>query len=1565
MRITFRSTSTTQGGFGAVERPRRKRVAVISYSFRFPQTDPSEFWNDLLAGRDFVTRIPRDRWGQDVYVHPDRKHPGTTVTFAAGSLGDVSGFDAEFFGVSPREAVQMDPQQRLLLEMSWEALENGGVRPSSLRSSNTAVFMGIASTDYVYRLVEDIAACDASSITGNAVSIAANRISYVFDLHGPSMAIDTACSSALVAFHQACNCILSGESTMALAGGISLHLHPFSFVGFSKASMLSTRGRCRVFDASGDGYVRSEGGGVFLLKDYDQAVEDGDPILAVVAATAINTDGHKSGLTVPSKERQAELLQHVYGTSGLTPHDLDYVEAHGTGTAIGDPIEAGAIGEALGRFRSRGQPLWIGSVKSNLGHLETASGVAGLVKALLCLRHRVVPGTIGIQQVNPRIPLSELNLDVVTENRPLKTKGRLVVGVNSFGFGGVNAHVALESDGSLPPPEQHDARVYVPVLISGKTAEALNSAVMQWVEWLKRTPSAPWRNVAYNSLFRREWHPHRVVTFAESANDLAHQLDRWLSGDKERDLDGPASGTALGHPIGPIFVYTGNGAQWGGMGNMLLQDQVFLSIIREIDEHFLPLAGFSLERELAGLNGVGDRYADTEISQPAMFAVQVGITKMVRQLGVEPLGVVGHSVGEVAAAWACGALSLQAATAVIFHRSQAQGKTKGMGGMRAVALGHDEMQDLVNSMRSREHLCIAAINSPNRVTVSGSYKALAELETLLDRRGIACRRVDVEYPFHSPFMDAIQDTVCSALQTIQPESEALPYYSTVVGGRLEGVRLNGQYWWDNIRKPVRFGEAIHRMQVELGSNLFLEIGPLPVLRSYIKDCLEAAGREGTILPTLVRHDDDPRRVRRSAALCILKGGTINREAHFPQPLPFVQLPNYPWQRERYWHRSTRESQGALDRRTVHLLLGFALPHHEWTWESHLDTVTHPFLADHRIGGVAVFPGAAFVELALAATMARVPGQLIEIDNLEIHAPMVLDAEHVKLVRSVIDGEDGRFTIQSRTYVSDEAWTRHATGRSWSEAGERPLSLRDCAVPTRHPDFTAEDHYRATQSAGLAYGTAFQCVRHGWFEKDGVWAALGSAPGMSPSDLAWAVLSPALLDGAFQLVVELLRESRETAPGIAYVPTRCGRIRCRTTGERPVFARATLNARHPHSLIAEFHLFGADGKLVASIEDAQFRRMSLPSSPRRQIRHLVEHLVPSPKITPMREALASDTGSVAQSLRRVLGSQELTSPLRRFGEEIEPLIEVLCEGFVHDALSAFVTEQERQSAFTHGPMMHHLLRQALEDGAVVVEGGVWRVGTKRNLPISVQDLWKSLVEDYPDHGHLIHAIGRVGFHLPGLLRDDVSAETACPPLSSFSHLLDDALAAEGRWRIAQGLRAVLDDMLTELPSHGRLGVLHMSHLKPRFARDLCRAINFDRCDYVFASHARDVVEAFEEIRTGYPLAHVHFIHGPEPMDRLYDLAILDQDHYDESTIQTSLDYAVQHLAPNGTFILLGWHPARWLDFLFASRGGWLKEGTAGVLRTPLRPAHYWADRLRALGCGEPDLVECASGAASGA
>jgi len=1551
-----------------------RRVAITGFSFRFPSTNISQYWQDLLNGRDLVTEVDPKRWTQDIFRHPNKNHAGTSYTFAAGSIGDISTFDAGFFGISPREAAMMDPQQRLLLEMSWEALENSGIKPSALRGSQCGVFIGIASSDYSFRLADDLAALDSSFATGNTASIAANRISYVLDLQGPSMAIDTACSSSMVAFHQACRSILSGESTQALAGGVSLHLHPYGFIIFSKASMLSRRGRCNVFDASSDGYVRSEGGGIFFLKDYDQAIADGNPILAIVANSAINTDGRKSGLTVPNPKTQVALLEQAYVQAGIDPAEIDYIEAHGTGTAVGDPIEARALGDALGKRRPPDKPLLIGSVKSNLGHLEAASGVAGLVKALHCIQHRTVPATIGIKTPNPNIAFDDWNVEVVTETRPLKPSGKLIVGVNSFGFGGANAHVILESH-EQPEPKAPKLleHMLLPIVLSAKEAVALKAAAREFSAFLQVQPQSAFYDIAYNAVFRRERHEHCAIVYGATPKAIAKALLNFAN-----DVPEQASvnaGAALDAPAGPAFIYSGNGSQWAGMGKRLLKEEpLFRKAIREVDVIFRRHADYSLEDELAGKNGEG-RYEYTEIAQPALFALQVGITQMLRHRGITPVAVAGHSVGEVAAAWASGALTLDAAVAVIYHRSRLQGMTKGQGEMTAVGLGQEAAQHLLDELALAPSLVIAGINSACGVTVAGSPKLLSRFESALNDRAVFNKRLDLDYAFHSPAMDEIEPDVRQALAELQPGETLTPFYSTVTGTLQDGTTLNAQYWWHNIRKPVLFKQAVNRI-VDGGINIFIEIGPHAVLRSYIHDCLKEAPTEGLIIPTVTRGDDAPQRVWAAGNQAVISGASIDWQQMFSWPAPFVLLPNYPWQRERHWHPVTPESIGLLDRRKVHLLLGYPLQQHELTWENQLDTKRNPALADHVIGEATLFPGTGFSELALAAALAWRPGALAEIEDLEIRSPLLMSDDHAKLVRLSIEAQDGSLTIKGRAHAGTEPWTLHAVGRILPEPRDILLRQESPVLPTRWPDFTGASHVALTQAAGLAYGPAFQCIDHGWVENGSALAIL-KTPESIAAELAHTHLHPAMLDCTFQLIIQLLKEDVGIPDGVAFVPTKMGRIAFRAGKTKPGLARATLVRRTAHALTAEFTVFDTDGVVIAVIKDARFRSVRLSKNAADHLRFLDYHGMPkphafTPDVAPI-FAFENVQSAIAELARRAA----LQGSHRRYSEEVDPLLDSLCSRFTRQALQLLSADGEKLSSqeilacqTAHPeitPFLDHLLSLAQDDQSIVRIHDGWEILPGQDDQASAQDIWNSLVADYPDYFQIVHSVGRIGMHLKSLLDGSLTLAQICPQESSLATLTRQVLGTRSKQKAGRALRDLIAQEMHRLPEGRRLSIVEISERTPSFAMDACVSMDFNCCDYVFASTSATTLEDAARIKERFPSIDTRLIGATSEQPDAAptcQLAIVTLDFNTLEEALRALAYARACLAPGGTLIVIAQHPSRWVDFVFgAQRKNWslLENGTwLSNQRTPL----FWQQQLQQLKFSSADIFELSPDTLSG-
>ncbi len=1536
-----------------------KKIAIIGFSYRLPNTTNNDFWQALLEGRDLITEVNADRWSKDIFQHPNKNNPGTSYTFSAGTIGDISSFDAEFFGISPREAAVMDPQQLLLLEMSWEALENAGIKPSSIRGSQCGVFIGISGTDHSYRIADDLAAIDASTATGNALSIAANRISFALDLSGPSFAVDTACSSSLIAFHQACQSIMSGECTQALTGGINLHIHPFGFIIFSKASMLSPRGRCNPFDERADGYVRSEGGGIFILKDYEQALADGDQILALVANTGINTDGHKSGLTIPNATAQANLLHKVYSQAGIDPTSIDYIEAHGTGTSVGDPLEAKALGNALGKLRPTDNPLLIGSVKSNLGHLEPASGVAGLVKALYCLQHRTIPATIGIQSLNPTIPFADLNLKVVTQNQALKEKGKLTIGINSFGFGGANAHVILEShEPSNCVLQKNNIEKSFPIILTGKNSAALKESARNFADFIETQPESALYNIAYSSVFHRDWHEHRAIFHGTSKETAIDALLSYANTDSKHPQ--VESSIAVPKPVGPAFIYSGNGSQWAGMGKHLLEEEPsFKRTIQEIDTLFSRYANFSLLDELSGKNGE-DRYQYTEISQPALFAIQVGITELLRQKGLSPIAVTGHSVGEVAAAWASGALTLDDAVKVIYHRSQSQGTTKGKGAMTAVSLSLEAMEKLLEDLSLSTSLTIAGINSSNGLTIAGSILALKQLETALKANNTFYRRLDLDYAFHSPFMDDIEISVKQNLTDLNPNQTTIPFYSTVTGELIEGNTLDANYWWHNIRNPVKFEQAIKSI-LKQAINIFIEIGPHTVLRNYISTSAKDLEINSRILSTITRDNDSLQKINETFNQALIIGIPFDWSTIFVKPGQFIQLPNYAWQRERHWHPVTPESLGLIYRYKIHPLLGFPLKNHDLTWENQLDINLNPTLADHVVGGATVFPGAGFAELALAAAFARETTELVGIEELTIQAPLLLNNSHTKLIRLTIDAKDGTFTIKGRQYGSHESWTEHSVGRILNEPNKLLFKQIAPALPSRTPDFNATSHHELTQSNDLDYGKAFQCIDYGWIDKNSALAVF-RIPENIEAELAHCHLHPSILDCTFQLIFQILTDHVDANAGITFIPTKIGHLTFNANAGKPSFAKAALLRQTPRALIAEFSIFDDSGLPIAIIKEVRFRSIRLSKGLTDNINYLHYNSIPVPHhvISNKTNTLIgiSETQAVMAKLVR---RAALHGTYNCYSEEVEPLLECLCNLFTEQALRGLSNNGETLSlqdiiAYEKAnpdalAYFNYLLTTAKEDQTLIPSSIGWTISTNQDIQASVKDIWNSLLADYPDYFHIIHAVGRVGKHLLKLLKGQLTLSQILPQESPLSALSKQVLGAEGQQNIGQTLRNIITDSIKKLPEGQLLNLLEISNSKPFFAIDTCAALNATYCNYVFASTSTDTLEEISQLKEQFPNIATQLIqNNPEftPPIARYQLAVitLNFDTLEESRL--ALNYVHDYLVPGGILIVIGQHPCRWIDFIFGGQNNhWTQKDDDEHYLSNHRTAAFWQHQLHHL------------------
>ncbi len=1557
----------------------KKRVAVIGFSYRLPGTEPTRFWDALLAGRDLVTQVPADRWGQDPYLHPRKSHPGTSYTFAAGTIGDISGFDAEFFGISPREATQIDPQQRLLLELGWEAVENAGIRPKTLRGSACGVFIGISSVDYSFRVADDLAAAESAVATGTANSIAANRISYALDLRGPSLTVDTACSSSLIAFHLAYRSILSGESTHALAGGVSLHMHPYGFVTFSKASMLSRRGICNVFDAAGDGYVRSEGAGMFLLKDYARALADGDPILAIVAGTAINSDGHKSGLMVPSIEAQVALLEQAYAEANIVPADITYVEAHGTGTAVGDPVETHALGIALGQRRPPNDPLLIGSVKSNIGHLEAASGAAGLVKAMHCIAYRTVPATIHLRNPNPNIRFEEWNLRVPTATTPLKSDGRLIIGVNSFGFGGANAHVILTS----PEPEsgsrrQHTPEQLLPVAVSGKTIDAMKAAARALAGFL-RDPghTADLYDIAYTTVLRREWHEHRAVVQAGDKTSLADALDA-IAADAAVPVPADTGAALPEDRAGVAFIYSGNGAQWDGMGRILLAEEpVFRDAVLAVDAIFRPLAGYAITDVLQDQDA-DHRYALTEIAQPALFAMQVGITELLHSRGLAPAAVAGHSVGEVAAAWASGALTLEQAVQVIYHRSTQQTRTRGAGQMTAVGLGKPALLEVLDHLGLSDAIAIAAVNSAQAVTVAGAPLALAQLEQALGEHKVFCRRLDLDYAFHSPAMDTVRAGILHALAPLRPGTARIPFYSSVSGNQLEGATLDAAYWWRNIREPVQFEQAIGSLLTQ-GLRIFVEVGPHAVLRSYLQQNLRERQLDGRIITTVLRDDEQPARIMSAVAQAAIAGAAIDWTCVYAEPGRFVPLPNYPWQRTRHWLKPSPAAAMPLERHLQHPLLGYRRTPGEWVWVHRIDTQVSPSLADHVVGETIVMPGTGYAEMAIGAANLWHQDACIEIECIEIRTPMALGDAQTKALRFSLDATDGTFSSQSRDSTEGDEWTLHATGKIAREASGARLRRPPCTLPARDADLSGVDHEQMTRAAGLCYGPAYQAIESIWLEENAVYAKFGVPPTLA-GELDNTHLHPALLDCAFQLIIHLLQGETHHRELAVYVPTRIDDLTWKRGSTQPVMAQATLLRRAPHSLAARFVLYDGRGESVAVIQEVRFQRLRLHKNPLDRLRYLDFRFVARPH--PLTPTLVPK--QLFERLRKELtwatAPVGAASPPNRYSVEIEPLLDVLCSRFAARALRAMASDHEkltRNDLRRHAeanpaiePLLFRLIEMLREDEVLVPDGEAWTLKSAGD-ELSPEEIWNGLLRDYPDYLSIVQGVGHVGMHLHDLLTGRRTAEQIVPAEWTPGALTRQVLMDTGLPRTQHALQQVLARTLREQGAGTRLRVLEICADTPAFAASLCKNMNFDRCSYTVTAVAASPPEDCHGLRERYPQISVRVINAsdnveptPPPAVERCELVIVNADSFSERDALFVLSYATRFLSAGGSMVIIEHQPSRWMDLVFGAKRSWWSDSRDGIAKSRHRTPGFWRNQLNRLGLHAATLLELVPGAKAG-
>ncbi len=1275
-------------------------IAIIGIGCRFPGNVRSldDYWKLLIDGVDTIREAPSSRWSVEDWYDADPQATGKTNGRFGSFLDNVDAFDPAFFGLAPREAPFMDPQQRLLLEVTWESLWEAGIAPHTLAGSKTGVFIALCNTDYSRLLLTDPNAIGPSSLTGASHSIASGRISYLLDLQGPSVSIDTACSSSLVAIHLACQSLRTGESRLALAGGATLHLTHEHYVALAKLGMLAPDGRCKTFDARADGFVPGEGSGIVVLKRLADALADGDHVHAVIRGTATTQDGRTTVLTAPNGLAQQAVIRAALDNGRVLPEQIGYVETHGTGTALGDPIEVEALSEVLGNTTA----CALGAVKTNLGHLEAAAGIAGLIKATLSLEREQILPNLHFNELNDHISLDGTQFFIPTEAQswPRSKQGRFA-GVSSFGFGGTNAHIILEEAPRLPLPRRGaegdatagttstSAAVYV-LPISARDPNALNALARDYREMLAENDDAGrLGDVCSAAAIRRSHYEERIAVTGATSDVLRAGLDDLIAGQRRA---GTSRGSAV-EASDVVFVCSGQGSQWAKMGvGLIAQYEAFRTVIDECDTIIQAQAGWSLREKLEADESTS-QLSHTEYAQPALVATEIALARLWESWGVVPSAVIGHSVGEISAAHIAGAIDLTEAMRIVLHRGRLMEQATGTGCMAAVALGPDAARRDIE--RFGEALSVAAVNSPESIVISGDSAAMAAITSEWKDRGVSCRALPVDYAFHSAQMEPYRNQLIQALGTVRSRATTIPFISTVVGSEISGVELDGTYWGNNIRRPVLLSDAVQRA-IHRGARTFLEIGPHPVLSVSIQECLAAAEVIGVVQPSLRRNQNERSTLFATLGALYTSGVTIDWSEVYPKHAPVVPLPMYPYQRQRYWiqrpdktnttlrnsshgvtvasvvHNESSSVVGAVpddnlrtskenaDSHSLHPMLGKRISSPLLSgvgYELRLSIDAFPFLRDHRIGGATILPMTGFLEMVLEAIVDSTGSSAVELTDVVIQKPLVLDETEGQpgIVQLFLEGAQFRIFSLDRengtgddTHAANARWTLHVTGQfAVSTSTSKPAitstqSTAIPALPTTLVDVGA--YYRKTWDRGAQFGPGFQTVTELFAEGDIAAANVG----LSSADSANATqyqIHPALLDGCFQPLFATAGMSSDDA---AWVPIAIDRFVINEVAKSNLqsIVKQRDNTGDGETVASDIWISDASGRPIANVQGLRCKRMKIElADPTERIRYHVA----------WRASKRANSNSFARGGKWLIisdatdGSEELRHSLERQGE----------------------------------------------------------------------------------------------------------------------------------------------------------------------------------------------------------------------------------------------------------------------------------------------------------------------------
>jgi acyl transferase domain-containing protein/NADPH:quinone reductase-like Zn-dependent oxidoreductase/SAM-dependent methyltransferase len=1578
-----RTIGEMQAKLDAMEREKREPIAIIGMGCRFPgqATSPEAYWNLLRDRVDAIREVPPDRWDIDAFYDPDPDSPGKMYTRMGGFLEEVDKFDAYFFGMSARETLKTDPQQRLAAEVSWEAVEDAGINPKDLAGAQVGVFLGITNSDYA-RIVEraGLESIDAYHLTGNCLNFAAGRIAYLFGFHGPTLAVDTACSSSGVSVHLACQSLRNRECNLALAGGVNLILSPEISITSTKARTLSPDGHCKTFDASANGYVRGEGCGIVVLKRLSAALADGDRIHAVIRGSAVNQDGATSGITVPNKAAQAEVIRQALERAGIEPNQVDYVEAHGTGTPLGDPIEVRALASVYSKGRSSDRPLIIGTAKTNVGHLESAAGIAGLIKAVLSLKHRSIPPHLHFKKLNPAISLDDIPAVIPIQSTPWpETNKACVAAVSSFGGSGTIVHTILGEAPRAAPAVERNFRTSQLFCLSAKDPAAMRTLAEQYEISLTDLSTDSLADVCYTADAGRAHFNHRLAITSSSPAELQERLAAYKAGE---DCVGLSHNECLGSQKPKVaFLFTGQGGQYINMARKLYDGEpVFRDILDRCDALLRPYLPKSLRSILYPEQGESTPLHETQYTHVAMFAVQYGLATLWRAWGVEPSLVMGHSVGEIVAATVAGQMSFEDGLKLMRERGRLMQSLPATGVMASLLADEKRVAAAISPFRDR--VSIAAINGPESTVISGERLAVEAILRQLESAGTVVKVLKVSNAFHSPLVEPVLAEFEEAAKTVQYSAPHLPLFSSM---RLEMVGrnnlLDAAYWRHNLRNTVRFSGAIEKLY-EQGYRVFVEMGPSPILVRMGSQCVPIG--EGTWLPSLREDRDDWQQLLETLGQLYVNGVDINWPGFYQnRRAQKVTLPTYPFQRERHWVDSPpcSQSRAAVQATaTRHPLLGLRLRSAVPVFEQELSVTNIPFVEEHRVFGKPVLPATAYLELALAAATETFDGRQCAIKNLVLIRPLMLPEGERRTIQVVMNGAEPDastfqiFCLQEKDKKNEGKWELHATGEiSLVTSGDRVPEPVDIAEIQRrcNQKVETETFYESLRLRGVEFGSDFKGLTELW-KRDA--EAIGSIQ-IAGSLLAGTEpyrIHPAFLDACLQPVAALLPD----ASAATYLPHRLESFKLFIPPPDQVWSHIAL--RHSvggdnDAVVADIDVFDDEGQKVCEVRGLvlrQARRDDIVSSEQENLQDWLYEL--AWEETPRRITAVAQSAAFLPGPARIADELQYRQDpgLEQFASLL-PRLEALSTQYFRQVLAELGWSTQEQHRFTTEsiardlrvlPRYHRLLARMFEmlaeDGYVAQEGSEWKV-LRTPLITDPEGELATLLKEYPACSTELTLTGRCGRQFAKAMRGEIEPLELLFPDGSLSDIAKLYKDSPYFSFYNQLMQQVVSEAAIKLTVARPLRILEIGAGTGSATSYVLSQLPPERTEYVFTDLSTLFLSKARETFAAYPFVSYRVLDiEKDPSQQGFDLHSFDVViaanvlHATADLAQT-LENIQTLLCPEGLLLLLeATRPLRFTDMIVGLTEGWWRFTDKEIRSShALLSEEKWRELLSARGFSE--------------